>query len=553
MKRVIIAYLLALVACSGEEALDPGAPTIAFEREEYKIKKGETVTLAATIENAIAPAIAWRLEGKIIATGAACVFAGDLIGEYFITLRVDAENGAAERQLKVSVLERVPPEINMPSSILARVGKAITVKAEALYADAAAFLWRLDGEIVSREDTYIYTPSAPGAHALSLRVTTADGEDLRVFTITALPEGEAGLFFDDGRHREPSNVSETRAMTVPLGRPLVVAPVICNIASPGAFAWTVDGVAQPSTTEYLTFAPVAMGEYLIAVTEASTGATASLRITCTDAEGAHFRPAVAGNKATPATAFDYVPAPGQFINYQTGSTKARALQDLQTNLDNGGASMIGAYGGYWIVGFDHSVRNESGRADLLIPGNAFAGWSEPGIVWVMQDDNGNGLPDDTWYELKGSEAGKPETLSRHAITYYRPTATGADVLWTDNRGGSGTVDYNGFHSQAYYFPMFITGEYYTLTGTRLQPNFFMAGAIESARDLPWGYVDNYNTDPSRPIGHFYIEDAIQADGSPVALQYIDFVKVHTATTGKGSAVGEISTEPGCPADMNFTL
>ncbi|MFR7812460.1 MAG: hypothetical protein ACLU4N_26295 [Butyricimonas faecihominis] len=28
--------------------------------------------------------------------------------------------------------------------------------------------------------------------------------------------------------------------------------------------------------------------------------------------------------------------------------------------------------------------------------NAFDGSSEPGIVWVMQDVNGNGLPD-VWY------------------------------------------------------------------------------------------------------------------------------------------------------------
>lgn len=48
--------------------------------------------------------------------------------------------------------------------------------------------------------------------------------------------------------------------------------------------------------------------------------------------------------------------------------------------------------------------------DFAIEGNAFDGSSEPGIVWVMQDVNGNGLPDDTWYQLKGSEYGKEETM-----------------------------------------------------------------------------------------------------------------------------------------------
>ena len=53
------------------------------------------------------------------------------------------------------------------------------------------------------------------------------------------------------------------------------------------------------------------------------------------------------------------------------------------------------------IGFDHSVEN-SGAYDLAIKGNQFPDWSEPGIVWVMQDENGDGEPNDTWCELKGS-------------------------------------------------------------------------------------------------------------------------------------------------------
>ncbi|MFR6381192.1 MAG: hypothetical protein ACLUOS_02440 [Odoribacter splanchnicus] len=44
-----------------------------------------------------------------------------------------------------------------------------------------------------------------------------------------------------------------------------------------------------------------------------------------------------------------------------------------------------------MVGFDHSVEN-SGAYDLAIKGNQFPDWSEPGIVWVMQDENGDGEP-----------------------------------------------------------------------------------------------------------------------------------------------------------------
>ena len=82
---------------------------------------------------------------------------------------------------------------------------------------------------------------------------------------------------------------------------------------------------------------------------------------------------------------------------------------------------LGGFGGYIVVGFDHSI-DASGGYDLAIVGNSFEGSSEPGIVWVMQDINGNGEPDDEWYELAGSEYHKPETRHGFQITYTRPAA-----------------------------------------------------------------------------------------------------------------------------------
>ena len=48
-----------------------------------------------------------------------------------------------------------------------------------------------------------------------------------------------------------------------------------------------------------------------------------------------------------------------------------------------------------------------------------------------------------------------------------------------------------------------------------------------------------------------IENAIQQDGSPANLKYIDFVKVHTAQMGQGAAVGEISTESSAAMDLRL--
>jgi hypothetical protein len=77
----------------------------------------------------------------------------------------------------------------------------------------------------------------------------------------------------------------------------------------------------------------------------------------------------------------------------------------------------------------------------------------------------------------------------------------------------------------------------------------MIGDIETSAGYAWGYVDNVG-DGTTPTT-FRIEDAIKGDGTPANLKYIDFVRVQTGMTGKGAAVGEISTETGAPFDLNL--
>jgi hypothetical protein len=553
---LLMIFPVMLLSCSGKDEptpVDPGVPLITFAggAGEYRVKTGGSVTLTAMVENAVNPIFSWKIDGKIVSVETSYTFVAERVGEYFVNFRVDAENGVAEEQLKVSVTDKLPPQITLNATMIAFSGIDVELSAEAENAENATYVWRLNGEIVGESRTYIFNQTELGNYSLSLKVITEDGQDLKTITVTVLPEAGPELFFDNGRYRTANNAAELRKMTVPQGKTLVLAPVICNIPNPSTFVWTVDGATQPATGEYFAFAPTAQGAYRITVTEQSTGAACEVEVTCTEPEGTYRR--TGGAKAHATQALDYCPAPGQFINYQIGSTKAKALQDVQTWCNNGAESyfMIGAFGGYWTVGFDHSVANVPGKADLRIDGNAYANWCESGIVWVMQDENGNGLPDDTWYELKGSETGKPETKQRCAMTYYKPKTPNSNVLWTDNIGRSGSVDWIGAHQQQYYYPMFIAEDYYTLVGTCLASTAGMSGSLEVSACYEWGYADALSSNAERPNALFWLEDAIQADGSPANLQYIDFVKVHTGAIGQGAAVGEISTEACLPVDVNF--
>ena len=255
--------------------------------------------------------------------------------------------------------------------------------------------------------------------------------------------------------------------------------------------------------------------------------------------------------------FEYTPAPGQFINNRVSSgfdgsesTAQAACEYARRRLEKRQFVSLGGFGGYIVAGFGHKVTN-SGGYDLAMAGNPFEGSSEPGIVWVMQDKNGNGEPDDTWYELAGSESENEETLREYSVTYHKPSGAKQPIRWEDSLGESGEIAHLAAHSHDSYYPAWIDSESYTLHGTRLAPRTHFNGSIWIQEGFAWGYVDNENTtDLWRGTGkfaglefnRFRISDAVTADGKAANLPHIDFVKIQTALNSQSGGLGENSTE-----------
>lgn len=255
--------------------------------------------------------------------------------------------------------------------------------------------------------------------------------------------------------------------------------------------------------------------------------------------------------------FEYTPAPGQFINNPiTGGfngvelTPQDACDYAERRLSQRSFISLGGFGGYIVVGFDEPIIN-SGEYDLAIAGNPFEGSSEPGIVWVMQDENGNGKPDDVWYELAGSEYGKQGVLSNYSVTYYRPSQPKQPIYWEDSLGESGEIAHIVAHPHGSYYPIWIEADSYTLKGSRLEPRTDFNGSIWVQRGFDWGYVDNENdtdimhgSDAAAGLvfNRFRLCDAVNSKGKSVDLPHINFVKVQTALNSQSGGLGENSTE-----------
>lgn len=253
---------------------------------------------------------------------------------------------------------------------------------------------------------------------------------------------------------------------------------------------------------------------------------------------------------------DYYPAPTQHMNtittaWKEGMTSREEVIELATErLRKRSLLSLGAFGGYIIVGFPKPVPNVKGEYDFKIYGNAYynpnawedrpGGSSEPGIVWVSQDTNRNGLPDDEWYELAGSEYGKDTEIRNYEITYYRPEPLDGDVRWTDNQGASGSLRRNVFHLQESYYPLWETRGQMTFSGTRLKDNAVNENGTWVSYAYPWGYADNHPNQSE--FSQFKIDWAVGKDGQPVMLEEIDFVKVVSAINQDAGDVGELSTE-----------
>ncbi len=257
----------------------------------------------------------------------------------------------------------------------------------------------------------------------------------------------------------------------------------------------------------------------------------------------------------------YCPAPGQHINRlfpppdqsDTYENVLKYINRVLVGNNNQKTIGLGAFGGYIIVGFDHSIINKKGEYDFKGFGNAFQNNSEPGVVMVCQDLNKNGQPDanETWYELAGSEHNNPHTVRNYKITYYRPNQVKQDVKWIDNQGNKGVIKHISYATQNHIFPNWITEDTLTFKGTKLPNNIVKNGSSFNLTNFDYGYMDNHSNDASIEKNGFKIDWAIDKEGNHIDLEYIDFIRIHTGQLQQAGWLGETSTELAGIEDLHF--
>lgn len=243
---------------------------------------------------------------------------------------------------------------------------------------------------------------------------------------------------------------------------------------------------------------------------------------------------------------EFLPAPGQFTNKMPVWVEGDTQEDMNKKASaaiRDGAISLGGFGGYVVMGFNHVLLNTEGAYDFRIKGNALSTWSEPGVITVSYDANGNGLPDDEWFEIAGSAYNSPSTIKEYEITYTLAETSPMLIAWTDNQGGSGEITKNPYHSQN-YFPEWLAHTSYTLKGTKLTDEGVYDtsgnGTYWVSMPFAYGYVDNCME--TQDCSKIKIDWAVDKDGNPVKLKGVDFVRVHCGINALAGWLGEVSTE-----------
>lgn len=287
--------------------------------------------------------------------------------------------------------------------------------------------------------------------------------------------------------------------------------------------------------------------------------------------------------------FEYMPAPGQFVNvipeYEEGDTQEdmnrKALESIGNN--NRGMISLGGYGGYVTVGFDHRIENKAGLRDFRVLGNAFQGAStavsggsyEPGIIQVALDENHDGKPDNgQWYEIAGSAHHNPQQetwyetareagcnmafYEDYVITYQAPekepsseTEQQTYIRWTDNKGNQGYVAKNTHNTQPYY-PQWVSAKELCFKGSRLPQNGVDqsgTGTYFVLYPFAYGYADNAtnNSDESA----IDIDWAIDSEGNKANLPGVDLIRIYTGVNQSNGWIGECSTEVSGVEDLHL--
>lgn len=290
------------------------------------------------------------------------------------------------------------------------------------------------------------------------------------------------------------------------------------------------------------------GVYTLALT------TSAKTITVTSADGSisteyKFKIQAKSKYAVPDAVVDYLCIGSQYTN---GSSYGVNPESTLA----GSTKSLGNFGGYITYYYKNAITDDPNNKygiDFYVYGNAFeSGGSaaEPGQVYVSADG-------ENWYALAGSEHYEDTAIWDYTITYTK--GDDGKSYWTDNQGNTMANAAKAWPNRStYYFNDVWAQDSYRFTGIVLKSQedgtIMGSGTTASfAAAASFGYVDYYQNGTIRADVNPYVAEpdkangfdlawAVDAQGNPVQLGAIHYIRVATASNIWAGGYYEKSTE-----------
>ncbi len=158
---------------------------------------------------------------------------------------------------------------------------------------------------------------------------------------------------------------ERESYSMSSGRTIRLLPYGIENAFNAVYTWSVDGNEKQSGKDPLfVFTAEERAEpYRVTVTMKNeyTEISRPLTVRVAGPEGTYFRPSDAVSQISFNKVYEFTPAPGQFVNEDyDASTPEQACAYAEDRLSHEYYVSLGGFGGYIVVGFDHSIVNDGG-------------------------------------------------------------------------------------------------------------------------------------------------------------------------------------------------
>lgn len=333
---------------------------------------------------------------------------------------------------------------------------------------------------------------------------------------------------------------------VAIGDVLPLTPTVINGGN-STYTWSVDG-SIVSSAKIFSFKPLKIGNY-------------TLQLKVSNDIGSDDKSIVVSAFSTYSPfiskVFEYQYGPGQNATLIPSDWKGTDfIGEPWTGTKT--YTSLGGWGGYIIAGFDHTIKNSVGN-DFAVFTQPGAG-SEPGVVYIMSDTNGDGVPNDgEWAEIKGSEYNNPETIHDYKVTYYKPVNNG-NITWKDNHGSSGEL-IPGYGNSSWWWSGYGNQSEVVFNGEKL-PNAYINTStqvgVENWAVRPGlftsGYAEcyfNLDYNISLKANLFDLSNAVDSAGNKVSLEGITFIKVQSGVFQVAGWLNEISPEISGAADLSL--